>query len=132
MVGLAECGLSASINGSVLEADERGCTTYYVYCNPKEVLVKHLDRVRVVFERDKIIKISLFVGNMAVAGSTRMQVTTVELLAVGAALEVACWHWLKEHLTEEELSILAKARLSFPNIHRCTKNYSILYPKANR
>ncbi|HPX83839.1 MAG TPA: hypothetical protein PLW60_01965 [Bacilli bacterium] len=108
VVGLAECGLSASINGSVLEADERGCTTYYIYCNPKEILVKHLDRVRVVFERENIIKISLFVGNMAVAGSTRMQVTTVELLAVGAALEVACWRWLKENLTAEELSVLGQ------------------------
>lgn len=106
VVGLAECGLSASINGSVLEADNRGCTTYYVYCNPKEILVKHLDRVRVVFERENIIKISLFVGNMAVSGSTRMQVTTVELLAVGAAIEVACARWLRENLTEEELEVI--------------------------
>jgi N-acetylmuramic acid 6-phosphate etherase len=106
LVGLAECGLSASINGSVLEADERGCTTYYLYCNPKEILCKHLDRVRVVFERDNIIKISLFVGNMAVAGSTRMQVTSVELLAAGAAMEVASMRWLKENLSAEELQAI--------------------------
>lgn len=106
VVGLAECGLSASINGSVLEGIERGCTTYYIYCNPKEILCEHLDRVRVVFEREDIVKISLFVGNMAVSGSTRMQVTTVELLAVGAALEVASWRYLKEHLTEQELATL--------------------------
>ncbi|MGD9605001.1 MAG: hypothetical protein AB7V00_02445 [Bacilli bacterium] len=108
VVGLAECGLSASINGSVLEADDRGCTTYYVYCNPKDILIKYLDRVRVVFERKNIIEISLYVGNMAVAGSTRMQITTVELLAMGAALEVAFWRWLKENLTEEELSIFGQ------------------------
>lgn len=106
VVGLAECGLSASINGSVIEADKQGCTTYYVYCNPKEILVKHLDRVRLVFERENIIKISLFVGNMAVSGSTRMQVTTVELLAVGAAIEVACARWLRENLTAEELEVV--------------------------
>jgi len=108
VIGLAECGLSASINGSVIEADNQGCTTYYIYCNPREILVKYLDRVRVVFERENIIKISLYVGNMAVSGSTRMQVTTVELLAVGAAIEVACWRWLKENLTAEELSVLGQ------------------------
>lgn len=106
VVGLAECGLSASINGSVIEADKQGCTTYYIYCNPKEILVNHLERCRLVFERDNIIKISLFVGNMAIAGSTRMQVTTVELLAVGAAIEVACARWLKENLTAEELEVI--------------------------
>lgn len=111
LVGLAECGLSASINGSVLEAQERGCTTYYLYCNPKEILVKHLDRVRVVFENKEIIKISLFVGNMAVSGSTRMQVTTVELLAAGAAMEVAANRWLRENLTEEELEAIGVVAL---------------------
>ena len=35
-----------------------------------------------------------------------MQVTTVELLAAGAALEVAANRWLKEHLTEQELSVV--------------------------
>lgn len=106
VVGLAECGLSASINGSVIEADKQGCTTYYIFCNPKEILVNHLERCRLVFERDNIIKINCFVGNMAIAGSTRMQVTTVELLTVGAAIEVACARWLKENLTEEELEVI--------------------------
>ena len=111
VIGLAECGLSASINGSVLEADDRGCTTYYIYCNPKDILCKHLDRVRVVFERKNLKFISLFVGNMAIAGSTRMQVTTVELLAVGAAIELACWEWLKENLTPEELEAVGSGVL---------------------
>ena len=43
---------------------------------------------------------------MAVSGSTRMQTTTVELLAAGAALEIAANRWLKENLTEEELSVI--------------------------
>lgn len=123
VVGLAECGLSASINGSVLQADDLGCTTYYTYCNPKDILVKHLDRVRVVFERENIIKISLFVGNMAVSGSTRMQVATVQLLAVGAALEVACNRWLQENLTAEELEVVGLAALDLPDY---AKEYQIL------
>lgn len=103
VVALSECGLSASINGSALEADNRGCTTYYLYCNPKEVLCKYLDRTRVVFERERIIHMPLYVGNMAVSGSTRMQVTTVELLVAGAALEHAAWSWLNDNLTADEL-----------------------------
>jgi len=111
VVALAECGLSASINGSALQADDLGCATYYIYCNPKEILSKYLDRARVVFERENIIHMSFFVGNMAVSGSTRMQVTTVELLAVGAAIEVACWRWLRENLTVDELSVLGQGAL---------------------
>lgn len=123
VIGLAECGLSASINGSVIEADLRGCTTYYIYCNPKEILCTHLERVRKVFERENIIKISLFVGNMAVAGSTRMQVTTVELLAAGAAIEVACWRWLKENLTEDELKAIGVGALE---LHEYAEQYQDL------
>ncbi len=104
VVALSECGLSASINGSAIEADNRGCTTYYLYCNPKEVLCQYLDRTRAVFERERIIHMPLYVGNMAVSGSTRMQVTTVELLVAGAALELASWAWLSDNLTPDELA----------------------------
>lgn len=111
LVGLSECGLSASINGSVLEGIRQGCTTFYLFCNPKEILCKYLDRVRVVFEEEKIIKLPLFVGNMAVAGSTRMQVTTVELLVAGAALELASKMWLEENLSKVELDTLGTIAL---------------------
>ena len=121
LVALSECGLSASINGSAVRGYELGVRTYYLFCNPEHILRTHLDRARAVFEcldeyaENKakgidngkyIVKIPLFVGNMAVSGSTRMQVTTVELLAAGAALEVAAYRWLKENLTEQELAVV--------------------------
>ena len=121
LVALSECGLSASINGSAVRGYELGLRTYYLHCNPEKILRKHLDRARAVFEcvdqyqkdlkkgvpTDKyIVKIPLVVGNMAVSGSTRMQTTTVELLAAGAALEVAANRWLQENLTEQELSVV--------------------------
>lgn len=112
VIALAECGLSASINGSALKADDLGCSTYYLYCNPKDILCKHLDRARVVFERENIIHIPLFVGNMAVSGSTRMQVTTVELLVAGAALELAAWSWLEDNLTPDELAAIGTGVLA--------------------
>ncbi len=112
VVALAECGLSASINGSAIEADERGCRTYYLYCNPKDILTQHLERSRKVFAREGIIYMPLFVGNMAVSGSTRMQVTTVELLVAGAALEMAAQEYLKKHLSQEEFVVLGTVALT--------------------
>ena len=47
----------------------------------------------------------LFVGNMAVSGSTRMQVTTVELLVAGTAFEIAAKRWCEENLSKEELEV---------------------------
>ena len=106
VVALAECGLSASVNGAALQGEENGCNTYYFYCNPKEILYEHLDRVKESFDRKDIIKVPLYVGNMAVAGSTRMQVTTVELLVAGAALEIAAYQYMQEHFTEDELKVV--------------------------
>ncbi len=111
VIALSECGLSASINGSALEADNRGCRTYYMFCNPKDVLCKYLDRTRVVFERENIIHMPLFVGNMAVSGSTRMQVTTVELLVAGAVLEMGSWRWLQKNLSAQELAAVGATAL---------------------
>ena len=110
LVVLAECGLSSSTVGSAIQGDEMGISTYYFYCNPKEVLCEHLERARKVFAREGITFLPLFAGNMAVAGSTRMQVTTIELLVAGAALELAAWDWLKDNLNADELEAVgAKA-----------------------
>ncbi len=103
VIVLAECGLSSSTIGSAIEAADRGIATYYFHCNPREVLCQYLERARKVFARTDITFLPLYVGNMAVAGSTRMQVTTVELLVAGAALELASWAWLKENLSADEL-----------------------------
>ncbi len=103
VIVLAECGLSSSTIGSAVEAADRGIATYYFHCNPREVLCRYLERARKVFARTDITFLPLYVGNMAVAGSTRMQVTTVELLVAGTALELASWAWLKDNLSADEL-----------------------------
>jgi N-acetylmuramic acid 6-phosphate etherase len=111
---LSECGLSASVNGSAIEADNQGCATFYLFCNPQDILCSHLERARAVFARENIVKIPLYVGNMAIAGSTRMQVTTVELLVAGAAQELAIDSWIRDHFTDDERSMLPAARGSAP------------------
>ena len=111
LIVLAECSLSSSTIGSACQGADMGISTYYLYCNPKEILCEHLERARRVFSYENITFLPLYVGNMAVAGSTRMQVTTVELLVAGAALELAAWKWLKENLTGEELAAVGAGAL---------------------
>ena len=108
---LAECSLSSSTVGSALQGDDMGISTYYFFTNPKDILTGHLERARLVFARKKINFIDLYVGNMAVAGSTRMQSASVQLLAVGAALELAIDEFLNDKLTDDEFAALGVERL---------------------
>lgn len=59
---------------------------FFMYCNPDEVLIKNVERSRKVIENPQIEKINITVGPMALAGSTRMQASTVLQLAIGFAL----------------------------------------------
>lgn len=111
VIVLAECGLSSSTIGSAIQAVTSGIRTFYLFCNPKDALCEQLERARKVFFYEDIVFLPLYVGNMAIAGSTRMQVTTVELLVAGAALELAAWDWLKAHLPEKELSAVGACAL---------------------
>jgi N-acetylmuramic acid 6-phosphate etherase len=59
---------------------------YFLYCNPDRELMRRVQRFRRVHDNPDIRTLCLFVGPMALAGSTRMQASTVLELAVGAAL----------------------------------------------
>lgn len=58
---------------------------YFLYCNPDELLMP-IERSREVIENPKIHKVNLTVGPMAISGSTRMQASTVLMLAIGMGL----------------------------------------------
>jgi N-acetylmuramic acid 6-phosphate etherase len=58
---------------------------YFLYCNPDELLMP-IDRSREVIENPKIHKVNLTVGPMGISGSTRMQASTVLMLAIGVGL----------------------------------------------
>ena len=51
-------------------------------------MVEHIERSRRAIEDPRVTVLELFCGSMAIAGSTRMQATTSELLIAGAALEI--------------------------------------------
>jgi N-acetylmuramic acid 6-phosphate etherase len=69
---------------------------HFLYCNPDELLMP-IERSREVLENHKIHKVNLTVGPMAISGSTRMQASTVLMLAIGVGL-------LYEHHSIEDFS----------------------------
>ena len=60
---------------------------YFLYCNSDEILISKVERSKNVLLNEKIKKIPLVIAPMALSGSTRMQASTVLMLAVGAALK---------------------------------------------
>lgn len=60
---------------------------WFLYCNRDDQLRAAAERSRRVLDDSRIVKLNLHVGPMALAGSTRMQASTVLMAAVGLALE---------------------------------------------
>ena len=59
---------------------------WFVYCNPRDILVSSVKRSREIIENPRVNSLCLPVGPMALSGSTRLQAATVQMLAVGMAL----------------------------------------------
>jgi N-acetylmuramic acid 6-phosphate etherase len=89
LVAITEGGETSSVIGTAWQALETGAEVFFACNNPMDVLAAHVERSRRVIEEPRIVKLDLSSGPMAVAGSTRMQATTSELLVIGAALEMA-------------------------------------------
>ncbi len=89
VVAITEGGETPFVIGTAWQGLESGASVFFVFNNPSAVLCEHVARSREIIEDDRITKLDLSSGPMAIAGSTRMQATTAELLVVGAALEAA-------------------------------------------
>lgn len=63
---------------------------WFLFCNPPRVLRKTAERSRAVLDHPGIRKLYLPTGPMALAGSTRLQATTVQMAAAGWALFPEC------------------------------------------
>ena len=59
---------------------------WMLYCNPDPILASLVERSATVINNPNIEKLSLYVGPMAITGSTRMQATTIQQLVAGLAL----------------------------------------------
>lgn len=87
VVAITEGGETSFVIGTAWEALGRGAASFFVFNNPAETLGRLVERSREVIDEPRITKLDLATGPMAIAGSTRMQATTIELLVVGTALE---------------------------------------------
>lgn len=102
VIAITEGGETPFVIGTAWEGLDVGARVFFVYNNPTALLVEHVERSRAVIEEPQITKLDLTTGPMAIAGSTRMQAVTIELLVVGAAMELALSRFLEDHLTPEQ------------------------------
>lgn len=82
---------------------------FFLYCNP-DLPLRTIDRSRRVLDNPAIEKLNLYVGPMALSGSTRLQASTALMLAAGSALmDIAAGEIEKfqKFLEAEDLSFLA-------------------------
>lgn len=87
LIACTEGGETPYVIGATEKAAELSSNSpYFLYCNPDSALTKRVERFRRVYRNPGINKLCLYVGPMALAGSTRMQASTVLQLAVGLAL----------------------------------------------
>ncbi|MFP5385722.1 MAG: hypothetical protein ACLGHN_06555 [Bacteriovoracia bacterium] len=86
LLASTEGGETPFVIGAANKASEISTRSpYFLYCNPDELL-KPIRRSREVLENDKIKKVNLTVGPMAISGSTRMQASTALMLGIGVGL----------------------------------------------
>ena len=101
VVAITEGGETSFVIGTAWEGVDLGAEVFFVFNNPAPVLAATVARSREVLEDARITSIDLATGPMALAGSTRMQAATAELLVVGAALETALKRFLEASLPAE-------------------------------
>lgn len=119
VIAVTEGGETSFVIGTAWKGLEVGAKVFFVYNNPTAILREHVARSREVIEEPRITKLDLFTGPMAVAGSTRMQATSAELLAVGAAVELALLGLLRRWLPAEaldELHLPARRGEDYPGL----------------
>lgn len=87
LIAATEGGETPFVIGAAEAAAARSSRSpFFLYCNPNTELETHVERSRRVLQSPHIRKINLATGPMALAGSTRMQASTVLMAAIGLAL----------------------------------------------
>jgi N-acetylmuramic acid 6-phosphate etherase len=85
---ITEGGETSFVIGTAWQGLEAGARVAFVYNNPDEVLRAHVERSRQIIDEPRIRKVNLTTGPMAITGSTRMQATSIQLLALLTVLEM--------------------------------------------
>lgn len=88
-VAISEGGETYSVIGTAWEALDAGATVFFAYSNPAALLCEKIERSRKLIEDPRVTSLELTTGPMAIAGSTRMQATSIALLVIGSAMDTA-------------------------------------------
>lgn len=92
LIAITEGGETPFVIGAALEATTiSALPTWFLYCNTQDSL-RAIERSREIFDHPRIRSLSLPTGPMALAGSTRLQASTVLMLAAGSTLFAANDH----------------------------------------
>ena len=86
---ITEGGETPFVIGTAWQGLDAGAHVVFVYNNPDDVLRAHVRRSREVIDEPRIRKVNLTTGPMAITGSTRMQATSIQLLAMLTVFEMA-------------------------------------------
>jgi N-acetylmuramic acid 6-phosphate etherase len=87
LIAITEGGETPFVIGTVEEAaDISSRSSYFIYCNPDDVLRETVERSRRVLDDARIKRIDLTTGQQVLSGSTRMQASTIQMYALGLAL----------------------------------------------
>ncbi len=117
VVAITEGGETPFVIGTAWQGLASGARVFFVYNNPTDLLRQYVQRSREIIDEPRIRKIDLTTGPMAVAGSTRMQAVTIELIIVAAALEIALEQFLRELLSPQDFDSLGLAECSRQDYH---------------
>lgn len=100
LIGSTEGGETPWVIGAVWKATTVSKRKPYIlYGNSDEVLKQNVERSKQFIESDLIKKINMNVGSMAIAGSTRMQSTTILMYGIGLGL--LGYHIMRKARNEE-------------------------------
>jgi N-acetylmuramic acid 6-phosphate etherase len=107
LIGSSEGGETPWVIGAVEKAASfSNRMPWFLYCNPDDILKKIVERSCRVIENENINKVNLSCGEMALAGSTRLQASTILSLAIGLPL-------LNHEKKSVELSKLLESLINF-------------------
>ena len=106
LVAISEGGETSSVIGTIHAALDTGAKTNFLFNNPSELMCEHTERSREVIQDERVNVVNLTTGPMGIAGSTRMQATTIEMIIAGIAYETAMTNVLKTLLSAEQLEKL--------------------------
>ena len=109
LCAISEGGETSSVIGTIHAALDAGIPAFFLFNNPSDLMASRVERSREVIEVPRVTFVNLTTGPMAIAGSTRMQATTIEMLVAGFAFETALAKFLQETLSADELNAIGFA-----------------------